>query len=355
MASLGIVTEEHLYLSSSRERPVRFEDSMLYDWVIPLLRRIEPERSHSIGMFLMKFLREQKFGNISLSVKTKFGIIKNPIGLAAGFDKTGRHLSTLEKLGFGYLVTGTITSKPWKGHPKPRIVRNPAQKTLVNCLGFPNPGAYAFIENIRKQKITVPIIASISGQTEDSILECYEKIQPFVSGIEVNLSSPNTERLKDLREIESFDNLAKKLITSKKKPTYLKTPPFYNEEQSQKNLKLIKKWSDFGFEGVTSGNSIPVVEPRLSIGSGGLSGPPLFKYTVDAIAQIKEMVREDFEINSVGGISTANEARQILDQGAKTIQIFTSLAYDGPKLIGQLLNGLNDSRDSKKEISRIEI
>ncbi|MGH2639543.1 MAG: hypothetical protein ACRDF4_09730, partial [Rhabdochlamydiaceae bacterium] len=202
----------------------------LYDLVAPLLYRIEPERAHSLGMFFMRFLRQQRFGDSSLALKTKFGEIKNPIGLAAGFDKTGKHLSTLQRLGFGYLVAGTITLEPWRGHPKPRIVRNISEKTLVNSLGFPNPGAVAFIENIRYQEIKVPLIASVSGRDMASIVECYEKIQPFVAGIELNLSSPNTQNLKDLRENESFKPLAGKLLSIKKKPTYLKVPPFHDAE-----------------------------------------------------------------------------------------------------------------------------
>lgn len=306
----------------------------------PILYRMDPERAHSLGVFFMRFLPEKKMGDAFLRTKTSFGEIKNPLGLSAGFDKTGKHLETLQKLGFGYLVAGTITSDPWPGHPKPRIVRNVSERTLVNCLGFPNPGVEGFVSNIKRQKIKVPVIASISGRTEESIMDCYSRVQPHVSAIELNLSSPNTANLKDLREPGSFSSLSKKMADAKKLPTFLKVPPFSEAAQTNKNLDLIKRWSDLGFEGVTASNALPVTEARLSIGSGGYSGPPLFKLTLGAIREIRRIVPSGFEINSVGGISNAGDVEQLLNEGANTTQLMTALVYGGPGLIARILSEL---------------
>jgi dihydroorotate dehydrogenase len=321
----------------------------LYDLVNPILYRMDPERAHSIGVFFMRFLPEARVEATSLRVKTSFGEIRNPVGLAAGFDKTGKHLSTLQKLGFGYLVAGTITQDEWPGHPKPRVVRNVSERTLVNCLGFPNPGADQFIENIRRQEVKIPIIASVSGRTESSILECYSKIQPHVSGIELNLSSPNTANLKDLREREPFDSLANNMLKLKKLPTFLKVPPFSEPAQTKRNLEMIKRWSDLGFEGVTASNALPVSDPRLSVGSGGYSGPPLFKYTLEAIKDIRRIVPSSFEINSVGGISSASEVKKVMSEGANTVQLMTSLVYGGPGLIKQILKQLEHESITRNE------
>jgi dihydroorotate dehydrogenase len=324
-----------------------------YDLAKPILFRMDPEKAHSVGMFFLRFLGEQQQKNSdrSLSIKTSFGEIKNPFGLAAGLDKTGRYLSTLQKLGFGYLVGGTITLDPWPGNPKPRIVRNIKEKTLVNCLGFPNPGVQEFIANIKKKskEMKVPVIASISGRTESSIIECYEKVQPYVSGIELNLSSPNTKNLKDLREPDAFNSLVRTLSSSKSKPTFLKVPPFHDAEQIVKNLDTIKIWKSAGFEGVTASNTIPIEDPRLSIGSGGYSGPPLFDYTTKAIQEIRKVALNDFEINSVGGISKATDAKLALSQGATTVQLYTSLIYEGPGLIKRILNELQEGKEKKEE------
>lgn len=312
----------------------------IYDLATPLLYRLEPERAHSLGVFFMKFLRGLEIEDDSLKVKTAFGELRNPVGLAAGFDKTGAHLSTIQKLGFGYLVAGTITLDPWPGHPKPRIVRNIPEKTLLNCLGFPNPGADGFLKKLRKQKLRVPVVASISGKTEESILVCYEKIQPHVSAIELNLSSPNTEKLKDLRESRALASLSKSMCSVKEKPTYLKVRPFSDEAESKKSLEMIDIWSDAGFEGVTVSNTVAVKDARLSMGTCGYSGPPLFKLTLNAIREIRKIVPRGFEINGVGGISTAQDVREALDAGANTVQLMTALAYDGPFLIKKILTEL---------------
>lgn len=312
----------------------------LYDLATPLLYRLDPERAHSLGVFFMKFLRGLEVEDDALKVKTAFGELRNPVGLAAGFDKTGAHLATIQKLGFGYLVPGTITLDPFEGHPKPRIVRNVSEKTLLNCLGFPNPGADGFLKKLKRQKLKVPVVASISGKTEESILVCYEKIQPHVSGIELNLSSPNTAKLKDLREPEALVSLARRMSSAKEKPTYLKVPPFSDESQSKKSLEMINIWADSGFEGVTACNTVTVKDARLSMGTCGFSGPPLFKLTLNAIREIRKNVPSGFEINGVGGISTAHDVRDALEAGANTVQLMTALVYDGPFLIKNILTDL---------------
>jgi dihydroorotate dehydrogenase len=312
----------------------------IYDLVTPLLYRMDPERAHSLGVFFMKFLRGLEVEDNTLKVKTAFGELRNPLGLAAGFDKAGAHLGTIQKLGFGYLVAGTITLDPWPGHPKPRIVRNISEKSLLNCLGFPNPGADDFVKKLARQKLKVPVIASISGKTEESILVCYEKVQPHVSAIELNLSSPNTQKLKDLRDREALVSLSRRMFSVKEKPTYLKVPPFSEEAQSKKSLEMINIWSDAGFEGVTASNTMTVKDARLSMGTCGYSGPPLFKFTLNAIREIRRNVSSNFEINGVGGISTARDVREALDAGANTVQLMTALVYDGPALIKKMLTDL---------------
>lgn len=276
----------------------------------------------------------------SLQVKTKFGTLRNPIGLGGGFDKEATHLSAIERLGFGYLVAGTVTLDPWPGHPKPRIVRYPSDKTMVNALGFPNPGVDVFIENLRHQKIGVPVLGSVSGRELESITKCYDRLQPHVAGIELNLSSPNTSKLKDFREIDSFKELAQSMRSLKRKPTYLKIPPFIDDNQFSKIMELVKYWVSLGFDGVTAANAIPVEEPRVSIKTGGYSGPPLFPNLVKAIKMVRDNVPKDFEVNAIGGISNSENVRKALSAGANTVQILTGLVFEGPGLIKRILNDL---------------
>lgn len=312
----------------------------LYALATPLLFKIEPERAHSIGMSFMRLLPTVNIEDTKLQVKTKFGVLRNPIGLGAGFDKTGAHLSNVERLGFGYLVAGTVTLDPWPGNPKPRIVRYPSDKTMVNSLGFPNPGVDAFIANLQRQKAKVPVIGSVSGRDLESIAKCYDKLQTHVSGIELNVSSPNTPKLKDYRELENFKELAGSLRQLKRKPTYLKIPPFIDDDQFFNILELVKIWISLGFDGVTAANSVPVDEPRVKVKTGGFSGPPLFPNLIKIIKMIRENAPKDFEVNAVGGISNADNVRTAIAAGANTVQLYTSLVFEGPGLIKRMLKDM---------------
>ena len=312
----------------------------LYRLARPILFRLEAERAHSLGLKLMGWLPEAKPSGVNLGIRTSIGELANPLGLAGGFDKTGKHLRTLSRLGFGYLVAGTVTLQPWPGNAKPRVVRNVKEKTLVNSLGFPNPGVDEFLRNLSSTRPTVPVVASISGREVAEIVECYTRVQPSVAAVEVNLSSPNTQRLRDLREIDLFQNLAADLSSAKRKPTFLKVPPLLDERQFEGVLRLVGIWENHGFEGVTACNTRPVTEPRLATGTGGYSGPPLFANLILAVKKIRMKTSKPFEINAVGGISGSENAKEALAAGATTIQLYTALVYEGPRIVSRILDEL---------------
>jgi dihydroorotate dehydrogenase len=302
----------------------------------PILFALDPERAHNVGLSLVRFA--SKVSVEPMPVKTALGELANPLGLAAGYDKSGRHLTSLARLGFGYLVAGTFTVSPWPGNPKPRVARNKAEMTLVNALGFPNPGIDAFIENLPSQQpLEAKLVASISGKTIEDILACFSRVQPHVAGVELNLSSPNTPDLRDLREPSAFSELAQAMAEVKSKPTYLKTPPFQDEAQYSGVLALIKEWESLGFEGATTSNSLPFEDPRMAVGRGGLSGPPLLERTKKAVALVRKSVSAAFEVNACGGISSAPDAASLLSLGANTIQVFTAVVYQGPSLVRSIL------------------
>ncbi len=302
----------------------------------PILFALGPETAHNVGLSLMRFSPKTRVEPIP--VTTALGELANPLGLPAGYDKTGTHLGSLARLGFGYLVAGTFTLAPWAGNPKPRVARNKDDRTLVNALGFPNPGIDAFIANLVSHNPPgVPVVASISGKTMEDVLGCYSKVQEHVAGVELNLSSPNTPNLRDLREPAAFAELAQALRDLKTKPTYLKTPPYEDEPQFDGVMGLVKKWESLGFEGVTASNSIPIEDARMAVGRGGWSGPPLLEHTRKAVMRIRGSVGRSFEINACGGISGPADAVSLLELGATTIQVFTALVYQGPALLRSIL------------------
>ena len=302
----------------------------------PFLFALNPERAHDLGLSLMRFA--SKISVEPMPVRTALGELANPLGLPAGYDKTGGHLGSLARLGFGYIVAGTFTLSPGPGNARPRVARNKEDKTLVNALGFPNPGIDAFIQNLSSMKaIGVPLVASISGKTVEDILGCYSKVQKHVAGVELNLSSPNTPDLRDLRDPAAFAELAQEMREAKAKPTYLKTPPYVDETQFEGVMALVKKWESLGFEGVTASNSIPVDDPRMAVGKGGWSGPPLLDHTKKAVGRIRKSAGPLFEVNACGGISSPADAVALLELGANTVQFFTALVYQGPALVKSIL------------------
>jgi len=143
-------------------------------------------------------------------VKTKMGLLKSPVGLAAGYDKVGRYVAPLAKLGFGYIVAGTFTLKPREGHPRPRVARRGQELALVNAMGMPNPGVYEFVRSFRRPRRRCSVLASIAGDDIEELAECHRAVQPVVDGVEVNLSCPTfpsaarlreTSFVKDMREM----------------------------------------------------------------------------------------------------------------------------------------------------------
>ncbi|MDA4115665.1 MAG: dihydroorotate dehydrogenase 2 [Thaumarchaeota archaeon] len=305
--------------------------------VRPILFALPPERAHDVGLSLMRFA--SRIHAEPMPVKTALGELANPLGMPAGYDKTGSHLRSLARLGFGYVVAGTFTLAPWPGNPKPRVARNKGERTLVNALGFPNPGIDSFIANLSSRAPPdVPVMASISGKTMEDVLGCYSKVQKHVAGVELNLSSPNTPDLRDLREPVAFAELSQALKDAKAKPTYLKTPPYAEEGQFDGVMGLVRRWESLGFEGVTASNSMPVEDARMGVGRGGWSGPPLLDHTKKAVERIRRSVDPAFEVNACGGISSPADAEALLELGANTVQVFTALVYQGPALVKSILS-----------------
>lgn len=299
------------------------------------LLRLPPEASHSLGLMLMNMMpRIESFHDDALRIKTKFGVLNNPIGLAAGFDKTGKYARQLEKLGFGYLIVGTVTKNPRKGNKKPRIVRKIDQMALINAMGFPNPGIIQFLKNVRQNRTeNIPVIISISDDSPDNLIECYRLAQREAAAVEINISSPNTPALRNYFRIEIFKDLIYRLNEYKIKPTYLKLPPVSSNDEIMMINKMIKAWHDAGFDGVTLVNTLPVQEPRLSTGMGGMSGMPLFKYMVENVKMAWKITDGSIEINAVGGIFTGKDALMAIMNGASSVQIYTALVYRGARSV----------------------
>ena len=208
-------------------------------YIRPILFSLPPEFSQKIADMVLEKKIFQKLISDNLLVNnpkltTKFvGIeLNNPVGLAAGYDKNCKHITATEKLGFSYLVCGTIINNPRYGNPKPRISRLPKDNALINSLGFPSEGLNQIIHNLNKSKNhNNPIILSISGLNINEILNCYKKLETYANAFEINISSPNTKGLKLFQDLKILKELFIKLNEIRTKPIIIKIPPYTNSKK----------------------------------------------------------------------------------------------------------------------------
>ena len=304
---------------------------MLYEGILrPLLFTLSPEKAQKVGKELLKIWPFEK--NLPQIPTTLVGIeLKNPVGLAAGFDKDGEYIDALARLGFGYLVLGTVTKQSYTGHKEKYYKRD--KKILYNSLGLPNKGVWNLVQNIKKRKSTVPLIASIAGQSDEEIYLARRVIEPYVDGIELNLSCPtllNTRlHVDELRFVETI----KMLKMSSEKPLFLKVGFDWF-------LSHIFEAIEAGIDGVTISNSAPVVRDKRMVGQSGWT---LMYNTLTTIKQVRYSY-PDIPINASGGITNSDYAKSVLNGGADTVQLYTGLVIEGPRLIEDIIREMKNEK-----------
>lgn len=323
----------------------------------PAIFLTSPEDAHTIAKWFFKRSWIWKLASGSLCVDDKrlnvtcgHLTLPNPVGLAAGFDKNCEMSDALFSIGFGYLTLGTVTLNPREGNPKPRMWRHPG-KSIINSMGLPNLGAAAIAKNLPKLGCTRgPVMVSICGLDVEEFVECYRQVQPLVDGIELNISTPNTVGVRIFQQPSVFANLLA-LITKERipgKPVWVKIPPYFIEKDRENVLDLVELCMQNSVDGITAINTKLVNEPRASIGTGGLSGPPIFEDMLRIVADIYRHTGGKIPINACGGISSSKNACRTFEAGASTVQIYTALIYEGPGIVSkinrELLGMLESSR-----------
>lgn len=312
----------------------------------PVLFALPPEASHSLAHRLLGLpLPWERLGGVrqdpALEVEVAGLRLSNPIGLAAGFDKTGRHLDALGRIGFGYVVAGTFTRSPRSGNAKPRIVRYRERGGLANSMGLPNPGAEAAAATLGRARRTSPRLASIADQEPTDVIETHALLEPHVDAVELNASCPNVSWGRDRDNETHLAQLLSELGARRGKPLFVKLPPFRTAVEREVVLALGRIAVEGGADALTCSNSLPVTEPRLAVGSGGLSGRELLAGTIDNVAEVRAATDGAVPINACGGIAAASDALACIEAGASTVQLYTGLVYGGPGVVGELSAGLS--------------
>ncbi len=330
--------------------------------ILPVLFLIDPEKVHNIIFSSIKILFKfplvkflvSKFYIIDDSrlEKSLFGIkFKNPVGLAAGFDKNAQLYEELTSFGFGFIEIGTVTPKPQSGNPKKRLFRLVEDSAIINRMGFNNVGVEEVVKNLKKNKST--LIGGNIGKNKitpnylaiDDYVTSFNMLFDFVDYFVVNVSSPNTPNLRDLQEKEPLTKLINSLISinrnkNKPKPILLKIAPDLNNNQLLDIISIVK---DTGLDGIIATNTTINRDNLKSLNKnelGGLSGKPLTSRSTEVIKFISKNSNKTIPIIGVGGINSVADALEKFDAGADLIQIYTGFIYEGPNLIRSINKAL---------------
>ena len=336
----------------------------MYKTIIrPILFRFDPEQVHHFTFsmlknfgFLTKLFLPKPIVHHSLE-REVFGLkFKNPIGLAAGFDKNAVLFEELADLGFGFVEIGTVTPKAQAGNPKKRLFRLIKDGGIINRMGFNNDGLAAAIEKLKTNKRRVIIGGNIGKNTDtkpenytQDYLECFEGLHPYVDYFALNVSCPNVSSHAKLEDVEYLRELiteVQKINTSKAKPKpiLLKIAPDLNNHQLDEIVELVFETKIDGLiVSNTSTNRLGLKTSTIilgEIGNGGLSGKPIRERSTKMIKYLSDKSGKAFPIIGVGGIHSAEDALEKLDAGASLVQLYTGFIYEGPQLINDINKAL---------------
>ncbi|WP_312556939.1 quinone-dependent dihydroorotate dehydrogenase [Empedobacter brevis] len=339
----------------------------MYKQIKQILFQLQPEDAHhfvtrnlknyasfpGVGKLLDKFYQ---YNHPDLE-REVFGIkFKNPIGLAAGFDKNAEYIEELSHFGFGFIEIGTVTPKPQPGNDIPRMFRLVEDEAIINRMGFNNKGVdyavkkikalphrerYIIGGNIGKNKLTP------NEDAVDDYIKCFNALFDYVDYFVVNVSSPNTPGLRDLQEKEPLLYILKYLQqynhqNTQPKPILLKIAPDLTDSQLDDIIEIIVESKIAGVistnttisrEGLTS-------DPEIIKEAGGVSGKPLKNRSTEVIRYLSEKSNKAFPIIGVGGIHCTEDAIEKLEAGASLLQVYTGFIYEGPSIVKNICKGL---------------
>ena len=324
----------------------------MYSIFLKLIRNLPPELSHALTIKLLKLKYSSKIKEDDICLQQHiFGHdFKNPIGLAAGFDKNVEVVEALLNFGFGFVEAGTITPKPQFGNEKPRVFRLLEDQAIINHLGFNNLGinfAKKRLSKLNLNTFSKGIVGINIGRNKDTnnVIDDYciglEKLGPLAHYITINISSPNTPGLSDIQNRGRIEGLIKEINKRKKqqinlesKPILLKIAPDLDEEQLR-DIALISLASEI--DGLVIGNTT-LDRPSSLVSNykneiGGLSGKPLFIKSTLILKKIYALTNGQIPLIGVGGITNGIEFYEKIKSGASLAQLYTALVFQGPKII----------------------
>lgn len=330
----------------------------MYSLIRKLLFLFEPETAHSITLSLLKIIHRLHlsfvFPKISRNPVTIGGIeFPNPVGIPAGFDKHAEAIDAVGDLGFGFIEIGTVTPKPQIGNPKPRLFRLIEDEALINRFGFNSVGLDKFIENLKNATYKGVLMISVTQNNDtpfekaiDDYVLCVEKVYPYATIIDVNISCPNVPNKINFERSEKFPELlhALKSKRAELQKKYQKYVPLFikiSPDLEDANLSsLVTSLLHYQIDGVIATNTTKSRDSNLKSRDknekGGLSGKPLFPLTLKTVRKVNELSQGKLLIIAAGGIDSTEKAKQMFDAGASLMQVYTGLIYRGLDLVKEI-------------------
>jgi dihydroorotate dehydrogenase len=334
--------------------------SLIARATLPILTRLDPEFAHDAGLAGLRWLRPL-WPKLDLSQDLRVACLglqfAHPLGLAAGFDKNGDYLDALGAMGFSHIELGTVTPRPQPGNPKPRMFRLADERALINRMGFNNKGVDHLVG-----RLAVSNYRGIRGisigknfdtplpQAHDDYVQCMRKVYAHAHYIAVNVSSPNTARLRELQSSEGLQRILGALLEERaalqqrfgtRVPLLVKVAPDLDAAQIQALAQDLRALQLDGVIATNTTTDLSILKTApAEQARGGLSGLPLHRLSLAVIAQLRAELGADFPIIGVGGIADAEQAHASLQAGANLLQVYTGFAYRGAALIEDILRGL---------------
>ena len=335
----------------------------MYSLARPFLFCLDAEKAHDLGLAALEAAYRTGLNPLLASrpapLPTRvFGIdFPNPVGLAAGLDKNAAHIDALAALGFGFIEVGTVTPRPQPGNPKPRMFRLPEHEAVINRLGFNNGGVDALLRNVEKAKFSGVLGINIGKNKDtpneravDDYLHCLDRVYARASYVTVNISSPNTQGLRDLQEEEALKRFLGRLRErqellaaehGKRTPMLLKIAPDLREEEMDAIAEVVLA---AGMDGLICTNTTvardAVAGDRHAGEAGGLSGRPVFARSTAVLRGMAQRLGGKLPLVGVGGILDGSDAVAKIAAGASLVQCYTGLVYRGPALVGACVEAL---------------
>jgi dihydroorotate dehydrogenase len=343
---------------------------VIYRLVRSLLFRLDAELAHELTSRTLRIVQalpgavrtsERIWAPGAGDERRLWGIrFRNPLGIAAGFDKNARLVPFLRALGFGFVEVGTVTLHPQPGNPKPRLFRYPRQQALVNRLGFNNDGALAVKRRLerwhrrteRRGEDWLPLLVNIgrnrdveAAEAPDRYLDTYRLLAPLADGVVVNVSSPNTPTLRELQQPVHLRAILERLRGERSAmrfrslgthPILVKIAPDIDRAQLHEIVEVCREMAD----GIVATNT--TVDHAALAGetdeTGGLSGRPLLERSTTVLREIRSLVGPRYPLVGVGGVFTAADFQAKIDAGADLVQAYTGFVYEGPGFVRQILD-----------------